>query len=70
MFKRKKFEIRALNWPVSGEKLTYYTSSDEKAKHLLALCRESHQFSMALAPRLGDIRRKEDEGEHTTLYFP
>uniref|UniRef100_A0A1B6FH14 FERM domain-containing protein n=1 Tax=Cuerna arida TaxID=1464854 RepID=A0A1B6FH14_9HEMI len=60
-FDRKKFEIRGLNWPVSGEKLTYYTSSDEKAKHLLALCRESHQFSMALAPRLGDIRRKEEE---------
>lgn len=59
-----------MNWPVSGEKLTYYTSSDEKAKHLLALCRESHQFSMALAPRLGDIRRKEDEGEHATRYFP
>ncbi|XP_054260749.1 protein expanded-like isoform X2 [Macrosteles quadrilineatus] len=60
-FDRKKFEIRALNWPTSGEKLTYYTNSDEKAKHLLALCRESHQFSMALAPRLGDIRRKEEE---------
>uniref|UniRef100_A0A1B6BZW1 FERM domain-containing protein n=1 Tax=Clastoptera arizonana TaxID=38151 RepID=A0A1B6BZW1_9HEMI len=60
-FDRKKFEIKALNWPVSGEKLTYYTSSDEKPKHLLSLCRVTHQFSMTIQPRLVEVRRKEDE---------
>ncbi|XP_047001587.1 protein expanded [Schistocerca americana] len=60
-FDRKKFEIRALNWPTSGEKFTYYTSSDEKSKHLLFLCRTTHQFSMAIQPRLSEVRRKEEE---------
>ncbi|XP_068085286.1 protein expanded [Anabrus simplex] len=60
-FDRKKFEIRALNWPASGEKFTYYTSSDEKSKHLLFLCRVTHQFSMAIQPRLSEVRRREEE---------
>jgi hypothetical protein len=62
LLQRKKFEIRALNWPASGEKLTYYTSSDEKSKHLLFLCRVTHQFSMAIQPRLSEVRRREEEG--------
>ncbi|KAJ9594413.1 hypothetical protein L9F63_014138, partial [Diploptera punctata] len=61
IFDRKKFEIRALNWPASGEKFTYYTNSDEKSKHLLFLCRVTHQFSMAIQPRLSEVRRKEEE---------
>nr|CAD7393706.1 unnamed protein product [Timema cristinae] len=60
-FDRKKFEIRADNWPTSGEKYTYYTTSDEKSKHLLFLCRVTHQFSMAIQPRLSEVRRKEEE---------
>jgi len=60
---RKKFEIRALNWPTSGEKFTFYTNSDEKSKHLLFLCRVTHQFSMAIQPRLSEVRRREEEGE-------
>ncbi|RZF39513.1 hypothetical protein LSTR_LSTR001034 [Laodelphax striatellus] len=59
-FDRKKFEIRA-NWQPSGQKLTYYTSCDEKSKHLLALCRETHQFSMSIQARLAEVRRKEAE---------
>nr|CAD7462430.1 unnamed protein product [Timema tahoe] len=57
----EKFEIRADNWPTSGEKYTYYTTSDEKSKHLLFLCRVTHQFSMAIQPRLSEVRRKEEE---------
>ncbi|XP_071454896.1 protein expanded [Hetaerina americana] len=61
-FERKKFEIRALNWPGSTpRKFTYYSNSDEKSKHLLSLCRLTHQFSMAMQPRLAEVRRREEE---------
>lgn len=55
-FERKKFEIRT-----GHEKLTLYTSSDEKSKLLLGLCRDTHQFSMAVAPRLNEARKQEEE---------
>lgn len=55
-FERKKFEIRT-----SHEKLTLYTSSDEKSRLLLSLCKAAHQFSMAVAPRLNEVRREEEE---------
>ncbi|XP_072388844.1 protein expanded [Diabrotica undecimpunctata] len=55
-FERKKFEIRT-----GHEKLTLYTSSDEKSRLLLALCKAAHQFSMAVAPRLNEARREEEE---------
>ncbi|KAJ8940237.1 hypothetical protein NQ318_016693 [Aromia moschata] len=55
-FERKKFEIRT-----GHEKLTLYTSSDEKSRLLLALCKAAHQFSMAVAPRLSEVRREEEE---------
>lgn len=64
---RKKFEIRALS--TSGEKLTYYTSSDEKSKHLLFLCRVTHQFSMAIQSRLSEVRKREEEGKKKKLYL-
>ncbi|KAJ8967475.1 hypothetical protein NQ314_002789 [Rhamnusium bicolor] len=55
-FERKKFEIRT-----GHEKLTLYTSSDEKSRLLLSLCKAAHQFSMAVAPRLNEVRREEEE---------
>ncbi|CAG9863383.1 unnamed protein product [Phyllotreta striolata] len=55
-FERKKFEIRT-----GHEKLTLYTSSDEKSRLLLGLCKAAHQFSMAVAPRLSEARREEEE---------
>ncbi|XP_030753311.1 protein expanded [Sitophilus oryzae] len=55
-FERKKFEIRT-----GHEKLTLYTTSDEKSRLLLALCKATHQFSMAVAPRLNEARREEEE---------
>jgi hypothetical protein len=59
---RKKFEIRAVGCPDS-RKYTYYTSSDDKSKHLLYLCRVTHQFSMAMQPKLAELRKLEEEGE-------
>ncbi|KAJ8918542.1 hypothetical protein NQ315_013047, partial [Exocentrus adspersus] len=55
-FERKKFEIRT-----GHEKLTLYTTSDEKSRLLLSLCKAAHQFSMAVAPRLNEVRREEEE---------
>ncbi|XP_057669924.1 protein expanded [Diorhabda carinulata] len=55
-FERKKFEIRT-----GHEKLTLYTSSDEKSRLLLSLCKAAHQFSMAVAPRLNEAKREEEE---------
>lgn len=55
-FERKKFEIRT-----GHEKLTLYTSSDEKSRLLLALCKATHQFSMAVAPRLNEAKKKDEE---------
>ncbi|XP_065215812.1 protein expanded isoform X2 [Planococcus citri] len=58
-FDRKKFEIRSLN--PAGERYVYYTNSDEKSKHLLTLCRLTHQFCMSIQLRLNEITRKEEE---------
>ncbi|XP_012281989.1 protein expanded isoform X2 [Orussus abietinus] len=57
-FDRKKFEIRAVDQP---DKLTLYSGCDDKSKLLLGLCRDTHQFSMAIAPRLSEARRREEE---------
>lgn len=55
-FDRKKFELR------SGEnKITLYSVNDDKNKMLLALCRETHQFSMKIAPRLTEAIKREEE---------
>lgn len=55
-FDRKKFEIRT-----EEGKTTLYSSSEEKCKYLFALCKETHQFSMKIAPKLSEILRKEEE---------
>nr|XP_023025042.1 protein expanded [Leptinotarsa decemlineata] len=55
-FERKKFEIRT-----NHEKLTLYTTSDEKSRLLLGLCRAAHQFNMAVTPRLNEMKRVEEE---------
>ncbi|XP_043504350.1 protein expanded isoform X1 [Polistes fuscatus] len=57
-FDRKKFEIRALDQP---DKLTLYSGCDDKSKLLLGLCRDTHQFSMAIAPRVNEAKRREEE---------
>ncbi|KAM3963631.1 FERM domain containing expanded [Aphomia sociella] len=55
-FDRKKFEIRT-----EEGKITLYSSSEEKCKYLFALCKETHQFSMKIAPKFNEIIRKEEE---------
>ncbi|KAJ8721395.1 hypothetical protein PYW07_002170 [Mythimna separata] len=55
-FDRKKFEIRT-----EEGKMTLFSSSEEKCKYLFALCRETHQFSMKIAPKFNEILRKEEE---------
>ncbi|CAD6225436.1 GSCOCG00005678001-RA-CDS [Cotesia congregata] len=57
-FDRKKFEIRAVDHP---DKLTLYSGCDDKSKLLLGLCRDTHQFSMAIAPRVTEALRREEE---------
>nr|XP_026484692.1 protein expanded [Vanessa tameamea] len=61
-FDRKKFEIRT-----EDGKFTLYSSSEEKCKYLFALCKETHQFSMKISPKLSDILRKE-ENERKNCY--
>lgn len=55
-FDRKKFEIRT-----EEGKITLYSSSEEKCKYLFALCKETHQFSMKIAPKFNEVLRKEEE---------
>ena len=43
--------------------MIYYTNSDEKSKHLLTLCKLTHQFCIAIQPRLSELTRKEEEGK-------
>lgn len=57
---RKKFEIRAVDQP---DKLTLYSGCDDKSKLLLGLCRDTHQFTMAIAPRVNEAKRREEEGQ-------
>lgn len=66
-FQRKKFEIRVAKWPTSSEKYTYYSSSDEKSKALLALCRLTHQFWMTIQERLSELRCRQEEEERSKL---
>ncbi|XP_075974465.1 FERM domain containing expanded [Anticarsia gemmatalis] len=55
-FDRKKFEIRT-----EDGKFTLFSSSEEKCKYLFALCKETHQFSMKIAPKYNEILRMEEE---------
>lgn len=55
-FDRKKFEIRT-----EEGKITLYSTTEDKCKFLFALCRETHQFSMKIAPKLNEIIRTEEE---------
>lgn len=55
-FDRKKFEIRT-----EEGKITLYSSTDDKCKYLFSLCKETHQFSMKVAPKLNEVIVKEEE---------
>lgn len=55
-FDRKKFEIRT-----EDGKITLYSPNEEKCKYLFALCKETHQVSMKIAPKFKEILSKEEE---------
>ncbi|CAG9129154.1 unnamed protein product [Plutella xylostella] len=63
-FDRKKFEIRT-----EEGKITLYSSSDDKCKYLFALCKETHQFSMKIAPKLNEILLKEEEEQKSCFGY-
>lgn len=64
-FDRKKFEIRT-----EDGKITLYSSSEEKCKYLFALCKETHQFSMKIAPKFKEILSKEEEERKICYGYP
>lgn len=63
-FDRKKFEIRT-----DEGKFTLYSSSEEKCKYIFALCKETHQFSMKIAPKFNEILRKEEDERKTCFGY-
>ncbi|XP_055600597.1 protein expanded [Uranotaenia lowii] len=64
-FDRKKFEIRS-----GDNKITLYSMNDDKNKMILALCRETHQFSMKIAPRLTEAIKREEEESSCIHGYP
>lgn len=48
-FQRKKFEIRgrAFPWANSTQKLSFTASSESVPRHVLLLCRSTHQFHLS-----------------------
>ncbi|XP_055644913.1 protein expanded [Toxorhynchites rutilus septentrionalis] len=64
-FDRKKFEIRS-----GDSKITLYSVNDDKNKMILALCRETHQFSMKIAPRLTEAIKREEEESSCIHGYP
>ncbi|XP_053677788.1 protein expanded [Anopheles nili] len=64
-FDRKKFEIRS-----GDSKILLYSNNDDKNKMILALCRETHQFSMKIAPRLTEAIKREEEESSCIHGYP
>lgn len=64
-FDRKKFEIRS-----GDSKIILYSVNDDKNKMILALCRETHQFSMKIAPRLTEAIKREEEESSCIHGYP
>ncbi|KAL8610957.1 hypothetical protein ACOMHN_042573 [Nucella lapillus] len=60
VFDKRKFEIRSTE-SAGGRRFAYYTENDGTAKYLLNLCRATHQFQMAIQPKLMEIRHLDAE---------
>ncbi|CAG2162344.1 unnamed protein product [Oppiella nova] len=58
-FDKKKFEIRSTGYPI--RKFTYYANTEEMARHLLWLCKVSHQFQLVVQPKMREVKRRESE---------
>ncbi|VVC93871.1 unnamed protein product [Leptidea sinapis] len=63
-FDRKKFEIRT-----EEGKITLYSSSEDKCKYLFALCKETHQFSMKMTPKLNEVLRNEEDARKNCFAY-
>ncbi|CAG2104487.1 unnamed protein product [Medioppia subpectinata] len=58
-FDKKKFEIRSTGYPI--RKFTYYANTEESARHLLWLCKVSHQFQLVVQTKMKEVKRRESE---------
>ena len=64
-FERKRFEMRT-----NHEKLTLYTTNEEKSKLLWQLCRDTHCYSMSLSAKLVESRKiKVQEHDQKRCYM-
>jgi len=58
-FEKKKFEIRSTAYPI--RKFTYYANSEDMARHLLWLCKVTHQFQLLVQSKMIEVKRRESE---------
>ena len=58
-FDKKKFEIRSIGCP--QRKFTYYAATEEMARHLLWLCKVTHQFQLMFQSKMKEVKRRESE---------
>ncbi len=58
-FEKKKFEIRSTVYPI--RKFTYYADSEDMARHLLWLCKVTHQFQLVVQSKMKEVKRRESE---------
>ncbi|XP_033626932.1 FERM domain-containing protein 1-like [Asterias rubens] len=62
VLQKKKFELQ-VEGVADGRKITYYTSSEAKSKHLLRLCKLTHTFQMQTQARVDRAKKRESATE-------
>ncbi|KAJ8045316.1 FERM domain-containing protein 6 [Holothuria leucospilota] len=62
LFQKKKFELH-VDGVGTGRKITYYTVSEAKSKHMLRLCKISHSFQMQTQTAVDSARKRESTAE-------
>lgn len=62
IFQKKKFEL-LVEGVSDGRKITYYTCSEAKSKHLLRLCKVTHAFQMQTQTLVERARIRESASE-------
>ncbi|XP_022097323.1 FERM domain-containing protein 6-like isoform X2 [Acanthaster planci] len=61
VLQKKKFELQVEG--ADGRKITYYTNSESKSKHLLRLCKLTHTFQMQTQPMVDTAKKRESATE-------
>ncbi|XP_072031796.1 uncharacterized protein [Amphiura filiformis] len=61
VFQKKKFELQVEG--AEGRKITYYTSSEAKSKHLLRLCKMTHAFQMQTQTLVDRAKKRESAAD-------